>query len=62
MKGEYSMTIDYSEHDLCDNCCIDYKKDKLDLYDIWIEGERMITLCDNCIDKMMKKIKILKGE
>ena len=56
------IEVDYSEHSLCDSCCVDYKKDKLDLYDIWIDGECMVTLCDDCIDKMVKEIKILKGE
>ena len=56
------MDIDYSEHALCDNCCVDYKKNDLNLYDIWIDGECIVTLCDVCINKMMGRVETLRGE
>lgn len=56
------IEIDYSEHSLCDNCCVDYKKEKLYLYDIWIDGECVITLCTNCLDDTFKQIKELEDK
>ena len=52
------IEVDYSEKMLCDSCYVDYKRT---LYDIWIDGECIVTLCDNCIDKLMEQIEILKG-
>lgn len=56
------MDIDYSERALCDNCYVDYRKNDFNLYDIWIDGECMITLCDGCINKVMEKVGTLRGE
>lgn len=56
------IEVDYSEHSLCDNCCVDYKKNKLDLYDIWINGECVVTLCDDCINKINEMIAYINKE
>lgn len=54
------IEVDYSEFSRCDSCNSSFTN--ITIYDIWIDGDCRLSLCEECILDMMEQVKELKKE